>query len=96
MRIRNNMPKKDIKGKIFNYENYIGGVDMPPMSVGVMSPSLYSGSRPLSGAQSNKVLSKDKSKPPKPVSLIDEYNKKILERGADREINTNDLPPVIK
>ena len=50
MRIRNNMPKKDIKGKIFNYENYIGGVDMPPMSVGVMSPSLYSGSRPLSGA----------------------------------------------
>jgi len=91
------MSKKDIKEKIFNYENYIGGVDMPPMNVGIMSPSLYSGSRPLSGVQSNKVLKTDKStKPPKPVSVIDEYNKKILERVADREINTNDLPPVIK
>lgn len=42
------MSKKDLKEKIFNYENYIGGVDMPA-SVGVMSPSLFSGDKPLSG-----------------------------------------------
>jgi hypothetical protein len=48
VRIRNNISKKDIKEKIFNYENYIGGVDMPA-SVGLMSPSMYTGSKPLSG-----------------------------------------------
>jgi hypothetical protein len=55
---------------------------------GIMSPSVFS-SRPLSGkggALSNKVLKSEKSKlpPKKPISIIDEYNKKIVEGGADR------------
>ena len=38
LRIRSKPSKEAIKEKIFNYENYIGGIDMPPLSA-AMSPT---------------------------------------------------------
>jgi hypothetical protein len=61
------------KEKIFNYEHFIGGVDIK------QSESQIS--------QFNRLSQKHP-----PESLIDQFNKKLLEKGTDRVVQPSDLP----
>lgn len=86
---------KATKEKIFNYENHIGGVDF----TSVNEQSKITDNRPLSGLSSN-LLNKrsfqnfavEKSK--NPSSLIDEFNKKLVEKGTSYPVHPSELPQV--
>eukprot|EP00347_Sterkiella_histriomuscorum_P018925 403343640 len=92
VRIRKTPSKLGIQERIFNYENHIGGHDFQPNHFG----SQISDIRPssafpiIANSQSKKNLIGGKKK--EAESLIDEFNKKLVDKGTDQIILPSEMP----
>ncbi|CDW71484.1 UNKNOWN [Stylonychia lemnae] len=94
VRIRRTPSKLGVKERIFNYESNIGGIDFSSNIYG----SQISESRPQSGhpniqnMQSKKSLKLINNKVGAASSLIDEFNKKLVEKGTSNMVLATEMP----